>query len=212
LNEEELALTIQAAEQPAPRRALLEELWGRLRSGVRRSVGFRGYARTTGMTEADLEQEAFMAFAHAVLHFDPARASVRTLVVNAVQNHFRDLARRWRLRQTCSLVEEQVPGSTDGHSGMTAQARHDLQEAIWSTLEELDAPLEQRLAFYLRELRGWSNNRLAEAFAVSPAATSRWHSQVREQFAVEFPRRHPEYFQDVPADLSAIHGQPILDL
>jgi RNA polymerase sigma factor (sigma-70 family) len=197
---EQLVRDIQQAQlEGDPARELKEELWASCRQLVG-SLASR-YTRNSPQMREDLASEGYLKFEQVLQAYNPQRGvPFRGYLSGCVQRHFIDRLRR-RTETSCEFTDD-LP---DRDSPIDRQlCREELIDHVQATLDSLlprDGQRERKiLAFRLRHFEGWSIEKIRVWLGADHVNTvSQWIHRVRRAFAVEFPRRHPEYFCDLGA-------------
>ena len=156
--------------------------------------------------------EGYLKFEQALQTFDPeAGVPFRGYLSTCVDRHFNDRVRK-RREQTVPDLGEPADDSAD-HAESRLMGE-EVAEQVAAVLRELlpDDPRRQRkiLAFRLRHLDGWSVEEIRHFLREERANTvSQWIHRVRKAFAEAFPRRYPEYFDDLtPCGTAGHKRQP----
>jgi RNA polymerase sigma factor (sigma-70 family) len=165
------------------------------------------YTRNAPHLRDDFISDAYLKFEHVVQTFDPDQGvPFRGFLSCCVERHFHDKVRKRSEQCTCEV--DDLP---DAGPAIDARLRDEeiagRVEAVLVTLLPRDRQRERKImAFRLRHLEGWTVEQIRDWLGVKNGNTvSQWIHRVGKAFAVEFPRRFPEYFRDLPAG-------PTLDL
>lgn len=195
---EQLVSDIQQAQAGGePARDLKEELWASCR-GLVGSLANR-YTRDTPQLREDLASEAYLKFEQVLQTYEPQRGvPFRGYLSGCVQRHFIDRLRR--RPEACVEFADDLP---DDRSPIDTQlCLEELAGHVGTTLDSLlprDRHRQRKiLAFRLRHFESWSIEEIRAWLGADHVNTvSQWIHRVRKAFEVEFPRRYPEYFQDL---------------
>jgi RNA polymerase sigma factor (sigma-70 family) len=163
------------------------ELWQRLRPQVQQlSRRFARYTeRKAGLTEDDLQSEAFLKFSRVVCRWDSRRgASFRGWLALVLARYFCDLGRKRCLEQLPDNVEETALDRKPGLAAGTP--RTDIEDVVGSLLVG-DPRRELKIGVFKRYwFEQWTLAELAEQLTVSVGCIHRWLTEVKEAFADSF--------------------------
>jgi len=196
---EQLVRDIQRAMAGGdPARDLKEQLWNGCLDVVGRLAS--RYTRSATLSREDLITDGYVKFEQVLQTFDPeAGVPFRGYLSTCVDRHFLDRASR-RQEQTVSAGFVDPPdGTAAAADRLLDQEVAEQVEAVLLTLLPGDPQRRRKImAFRLRHLQGWTVEEIRRWLKVDRANTvSQWIHRVRRAFAVEFPRRYPEYFSDM---------------
>ena len=198
-NAEQLVNDIQRAMAGGdPARDLKERLWDSCLDVVHRLAS--RYTRSASSSREDFMGEGYLKFEQVLQTFDPeAGVPFRGYLSTCVDRHFNDRVSKRREQTVSDLAESADDSADSGEDRLLCEEIADQVEAVLLELLPADRRRQRKImAFRLRHLEDWTVEEIRRFLRVERANTvSQWIHRVRKAFAEAFPRRYPEYFDDL---------------
>jgi len=160
------------------------------------------YTRFQPQQREDYFSEGYLKFEQTLSSFEPERGvPFRAYLRLCVSNHYQDLKRKRGGRSVQFPVD--LP---DEEVDFLARLRNEeivgqVEEVLGSLLPRDRQRQRKIMAFRLRMLEGWTPEQIRGWLKVKNAnLVSQWVHRVRKGFMEEFPRRYPEYFEDLAGE------------
>jgi len=160
------------------------------------------YTRFQPQQREDYFSEGYLKFEQALSTFEPERGvPFRAYLRRCVSNHFQDLKRK-RGSRSVQFPDDLPDIEVDFLAGLRNEEIAQQVEEVLGSLLPRDRQRERKImAFRLRMLEAWTPEQIRGWLKVKNAnLVSQWIHRVRKAFMAEFPRRYPEYFEDLTGE------------